>query len=245
MGASSPVVRQQSRIILWGAVVAFTPFLIWVGLSEDWEYGKRGPEGGWGKVPGIDIGNYPSHPTMAIHQFPLEDWMFENCFTIAVRATVYDQNNNGEAADGLINSGDFLTLSWNEPFCLEKCDDPGTHTFVFWENNPETWPYGITVGAAYYSEELAIQVMQEGEGIPNDMTYNLFDEIIAAKLNIAIGNTSYCIIETLDAADIWMEEYGPVGSGVTSSSPEWNEGEQLISILTNYNNGILCANSGD
>jgi signal transduction histidine kinase len=33
LSAGSPVVKQQSRIILWGAIVAFAPFIIWVLLS--------------------------------------------------------------------------------------------------------------------------------------------------------------------------------------------------------------------
>ncbi|HZY43875.1 MAG TPA: hypothetical protein VFF70_03920, partial [Anaerolineae bacterium] len=32
--ADSPVVKQQSRIILWGALVAFTPFLVWIILQS-------------------------------------------------------------------------------------------------------------------------------------------------------------------------------------------------------------------
>ncbi|HET7375918.1 MAG TPA: GAF domain-containing protein, partial [Anaerolineae bacterium] len=31
--ANSPVVKQRSRIVVWGAVVAFAPFIIWIGLS--------------------------------------------------------------------------------------------------------------------------------------------------------------------------------------------------------------------
>jgi hypothetical protein len=147
---------------------------------------------------------------------------------------------NGEAADGFINNGDYLTYSFNEPFCLEKCEDPGTLDVSYWENNPELWTKGVIIGGVFYSEELAIQIMK-GITTSEDMSNVLFQELVSAKLNVDLGNTSYCIIEAIEAADAWMEENGPVGSGILSNNPAWDTGNSLSNQLESYNNGLLCA----
>jgi len=220
--------------------------LVWVGVTDDWEYGRDGPVGGWSAVPDINLLRYDaSKPTNALHQIPLEDWMFDDCFVVAVRLALDDPNINREAPKAFINHGDYISYTWNEPFCLEGCDDPGTYTTTYWEDNPDAWPYGLTIGGQFYSEQLAIQLMKADDGTSGDMTYTMFDQIIAAKLNVAIGNTSYCVAETIEAADLWLENYGPVGSGVFSTSPAWSEGAPLANMLNNYNNGTLCAESGE
>ncbi len=160
---------------------------------------------------------------------------------MAVRVTVRDHYRNwGESADGFINHGDYLTYTWNEPFCLEKCIDPGTQNVNYWENNPEAWPKGVTVGGIFYSEQLAIQIMK-GITTNDDMSNVLFEELVSAKQNVDLGNTSYCIIEAIEAADAWMEENGPVGSEILSAHPAWNTGNSLANQLESYNNGLLCA----
>ncbi len=75
----------------------------------------------------------------------------------------------------------------------------------------------------------------------DDMSNVLFEELVSAKLNVDLGNTSYCIIEAIETADAWMEENGPVGSGILSSNPAWNTGNSLANQLESYNNGLLCA----
>jgi len=216
---------------------------VWVGLEEDWINGKEGPEMGWRiAIPGVDVVEYSADPSTCMHQIPLEDWMFENCFVIAARAGVRHPEKEWESADGFVNHGDYLTYSWNELFCLEKCIDPGTYSSEYWISNPTEWPNGLTIGNIFYSIELAIQKINGGNS-SEDMTYTLFEQLVAAKLNVAFGNTSYCIFESIEAADSWMEEYGPVGSGISSSSPAWNEGRSLFLELTNYNTGALCADS--
>jgi hypothetical protein len=139
-----------------------------------------------------------------------------------------------------INNGDYLTYSWNEPFCLDPCEDPGTQTKIFWKNNPDVWTKGVTIGGVFYSEELAIQIMK-GITTNDDMSNILFEELVSAKLNVDLGNTSYCIIEAIEAADTWMEENGPVGSGILSGHPSWDTGNSLANQLKNYNNGLMCA----
>jgi hypothetical protein len=214
--------------------------LVWIGKSEDWPYGKKGPLGGWSAYPDIEVVRFPDRPTIAVHQIPLEDWMFEDCFRLAVRLSLEDPELNRTAPKALVNHDSYSTYSWNDPFCLEKCIDPGTHSSDYWKNNPDVWPYGLTIGNSFYSIELAIQALYEGES-SQDVTYTLFEQIVAAKLNVALGNNSYCIAETIEDADAWLEQYGPVGSGITSTSSAWDEGRPLYLQLTNYNAGFLCA----
>ncbi len=213
---------------------------VWVGLSEEWREGRDGVEGGWDSLEGIDINRFPTNPTSGIHQIRLEDWMIENCFTVAVRILTIDQDENLAASDSFINNGDYLTYSWNEPYCLQKCNDPGTLNVNYWENNPDVWTQGVSVGGVFYSEELAIQIMK-GITTTEDMSNMLFEELVSAKLNVDLGNTSYCIVEAIATADTWMEENGPVGNGILLGNPAWDTGNSLANQLKNYNNGLMCA----
>ena len=101
----------------------------------------------------------------------------------------------------------------------------------------------ITIGGVTYTEAEAIGIMMTSE--QGDKTYTMFRALVAAKLNVLIGNESSCIAETIAAADVWMTTYGPVGSGVGDEDPAWHEGEPLNETLDNYNNGLLCAPSRD
>ena len=72
----------------------------------------------------------------------------------------------------------------------------------------------------------------------------MFGALVAAKLNVLIGNPSSCIEDTIADADDWMAAYGPVGSGVRAKSDAWQvDGESLYEMLDDYNNGLLCAPS--
>jgi hypothetical protein len=220
----------------WKAIYTY----VWVGLSKDWIEGRDGPEGGWRSVEGIDIRHFPTSPTSAIHKIRLEDWMFNECFIVAARVLTRNPDGKESSSNSFINNGEFLTYSWNEPFCLEKCDDPGTLSVSYWENNPSVWTKGVTVGGVFYSEELAIQIMK-GITTSDDMSNVLFEELVSAKLNVFLGNTAYCIVDAIEAADAWMEENGPVGSGILSNNPAWDTGNSLSNQLESYNNGLLCA----
>ena len=214
--------------------------LVWVGNSTDWDYGRDGPEGGWATVPNMNVLRFDNRPLNVLHQIPLEDWMLRGCFTIAVRLALDDLEDNRNAIKAFINHDEYLTYMWNEPFCLEECVDPGTQNVSYWENNPDVWTKGVTIGGVFYSEELAIQIMK-GINTSNDMSDVLFEELVSAKLNVELGNTSYCIIDIIEAADTWMEENGPVGSGILSDHPAYDTGNSLVSQLESYNNGLMCA----
>jgi hypothetical protein len=118
---------------------------------------------------------------------------------------------------------------------------PGTGTPGYWMNHPEAWPANqILIGNIIYPKANAIALMKMA--VMKDMTYVMFASLVAAKLNVAIGNASGCIAETIVTADVWMTAY-PVGSGVAAggiSSP-WRIGEPLYKMLDSYNNGLLCA----
>ena len=117
---------------------------------------------------------------------------------------------------------------------------PGTGTPGYWMNHPEAWPANqILIGGVIYPKANAIALMQMA--VTRDMTYAMFPALVAAKLNVAIGNASSCIAETIAAADAWMTTY-PVGSRVASggASSPWRIGEPLYFLLDQYNNGLLC-----
>jgi len=121
-----------------------------------------------------------------------------------------------------------------------RTEGPGTGTPGYWKNHPEAWPVPtITIGGILYTKEEAIAVMQSAT--KSDKTYNMFEQLVAAKLNVLAGNDASCINATILAADLWMATYGPAGSGVKASSAAWAIGEPLATTLDRYNNGQLCA----
>jgi hypothetical protein len=121
-----------------------------------------------------------------------------------------------------------------EPPCQPGCGTPG-----YWKNHPDAWPVDeISIGGTTYTRAKAIAIMKTSAG--GDKTYTLFMHLVAAKLNVLIGNDDSCVADTIDDADAWMSLH-PVDSGVSGSSDAWKEGEPLKDLLDAYNNGQLCA----
>lgn len=126
-------------------------------------------------------------------------------------------------------------------------DSPGTGTPGYWKNHPEAWPMEaeeIEIGCAVYDKYIAIDLMGAPE--KGDKRYTIFRALVAAKLNIMIGNESDCLydddISVIEEADAWLcENTQPVGG----RDPAWRYGEALYCILDAYNNGFLCAPSRD
>jgi PKD repeat protein len=119
---------------------------------------------------------------------------------------------------------------------------PGTGTPGYWMTHPDAWPVEeITIGGETYTKAEAIELMLNDS--KQDVTYNMFQALVAAKLNVLIGNDDSCIAATIADADAWMATYGPVGSGVKAGGKDspWREGAPLFSMLQEYNNGYLCA----
>jgi hypothetical protein len=121
--------------------------------------------------------------------------------------------------------------------------NPGTGTPGFWKNHPDAWPVtSITVGGKSYTRAQAISIMKKSVG--GDKTLSMFPQLVAAMLNVMIGNDDSCIEDTIAAANAWLAA-NPVGSGVKASSGAWSQGSPLHSQLDAYNNGQLCAPSRD
>ncbi len=121
-------------------------------------------------------------------------------------------------------------------------DSPGTGTPGYWMNHPEAWPVSsITIGGRGYTMDEAIMFMKAP--VANDKTYTMFAALVAAKLNVMIGNDASCASAAIAAADAWIAPYriglDPVSAGGKNSP--WRTGEPLYLILDNYNNGLLCA----
>lgn len=116
---------------------------------------------------------------------------------------------------------------------------PGTGTPGYWMNHPEAWPVEwIVIGGVTYTKDEAIAVMKMPTS--TDMTYVMFQHLVAAELNVLIGNASGCVASTITQAQAWMTTY-PLGSRVGARSSAWTVGDPLKNVLDNYNNGLLCA----
>ena len=113
---------------------------------------------------------------------------------------------------------------------------PGTGTPGYWKNHTEAW-LGVTIGGVYYTSNQAAALMGK---VSKDKTISLFSQLVAAKLNVEIGNDSSCIAATITEADNWMMLH-PVGSNIAASSAYWQQIAQAHKDLDDYNNGRLCA----
>jgi len=121
---------------------------------------------------------------------------------------------------------------------------PGTGTPGYWKNHPDAWPVeAITIGGVTYSKADAIGWLKTNN--KHDKTITMFRALVAAKLNVLIGNEDSCITGTIAAADAWMAADGPVGSKVRANSDAWQTGEWMYEALDAYNNGELCAPARD
>jgi hypothetical protein len=116
----------------------------------------------------------------------------------------------------------------------------GTRTQGYWKTHASEWTCtSIRVGCTTYSREQAIAIMDAS--VRGDMTYAMFEQLVAAKLNVAGGSYASCILSTISAAETWLCAH-PVGSNVGSSSSAWTSGaDDLHEMLDDYNNGRLCA----
>lgn len=103
----------------------------------------------------------------------------------------------------------------------------------------DRWPVdSLTVAGVTYTKDQAIRLMSKSP--KNDMTYLLFAQVVAAKLNVLMGNNSQCIDADIERAETWLVAH-PLGSGVAISSAAWKEITPAFKNLSNYNKGRLCA----
>jgi hypothetical protein len=141
--------------------------------------------------------------------------------------------------------GIFILISSQASFASDPCEcQPGTGTPGYWMNHPEAWPVDeITIGGVTYTKDEAIFEMNSP--VAGDKTYTLFPALVAAKLNVFVGNAAHCVAYYITYADNWMADNGPVGSGIEASEEWQSGGECSYIVLDNYNNGYLCAPSRD
>jgi|GEM_PF-1515834 len=120
----------------------------------------------------------------------------------------------------------------------EAFPNPGTGTPGYWKTHPEAWPAStIVIGGKTYTRDQAISYLNTTK---KDRTYTMFQDLVCAQLNTAIGNDPTCISSVMSAANTWMTQH-PVGSRVSGSSSAWVEGDPIHQQLDAYNNGQLCA----
>jgi len=116
----------------------------------------------------------------------------------------------------------------------------GTGTQGYWKNHLSAWPLAsITVGGQTYTASVANNLMKHPT--KGDKTWNMFQQLTAAILNVANGTDSSCISDVIAAGNAWLAA-NPPGSGVKANSDPWaNPGDDIHSTLDAYNNGHLCA----
>jgi len=131
--------------------------------------------------------------------------------------------------------------STNFGFFQNTASNPGTGTIGYWKNHPEAWPVStITIAGHTYNVSQAIWWFNN---VSKDKTTMMFAQLVAAELNVKLGNDGSCINPTIAAADAWLTQH-PLGSNVAGSSDAWSgggHGQQLEQALDAYNNGLLCA----
>jgi hypothetical protein len=142
----------------------------------------------------------------------------------------------GETLTRTVVDADVLTYDFGYRFPPSVC----VVTAGIWRTiYKDRWPVSsITVAGVTYTKEQAILIMSTAP--QNDMTYQLFAQIVGAKLNILAGNPSSCIDASIETAETWLMTH-PLGSGVTLTSPAWREIMFIFKDLDNYNKGRLCA----
>ena len=133
---------------------------------------------------------------------------------------------------------DLASGSLLQPLAIVTTGCPGAGTPGYWKNHPEAWPVdGIDVGGIWYDKASAIEMMNRP--VKGNKAVSLEFHLIAAKLNVLVGNPASCILDTIIAADAWLEQYG--GERVTAGSAAWAEAAPLHQMLVDYNEGRLCA----
>jgi len=119
---------------------------------------------------------------------------------------------------------------------------PGTGTIGYWKNHPEAWPVdSIVIGGVSYTKDGAIAVMKEKSPPGGDKWLDLFAQLVAAKLNVAVGNESSCVDAIILSADAWLAANSGLRPVRASSSAWQSSGSGLHYTLDEYNNGNLCA----
>ena len=110
------------------------------------------------------------------------------------------------------------------------------------------WPEGveeIVIGGETFSKAEAIKYLKMNKAKGNKCL-TMFNGLVAANLNVINGAQSWCVDDTIDAADDWFADFCAgedlASNPLPASDPVWGTiGEPLYWTLDDYNNGRLCA----
>ncbi len=221
----------------WG----FDATYLFIGDYNNLEYLENGININW-HAGNVVTKTYEDKPVSVSRILELKN--LPECFGIATKVRVSNSDGGKAYPRAFLNIENEYKYPWLEgyEYCVQNCcgDSPGTGTQGYWRNHSSAWPVDvITIGGITYSKKEAIDLMDApGKG---DKTYNMFEQLVSAKLNVMIGNCSICIDGIIANADTWMAE-NKIGSGVEANSDIWQEAAGYWhTMLDDYNNGKLCA----
>lgn len=221
----------------WG----FDATYLFIGEYSSLVFKENGINIDW-NADNINIETYEANPVSVSRILELKN--LPECFGIATKVRISNSDGGNAYPRAFLNIEDAYKYPWKEgyEYCVQDCcgNSPGTATQGYWRNHSSAWPVdAIIIGGITYSKEEAIDLMDApGKG---DKTFNMFEQLVSAKLNVLIGNCSTCIDEIIANADAWMAEH-PIKSNVKANCSAWQEGAGTWhTMLDDYNNGKLCA----
>ncbi len=152
-------------------------------------------------------------------------------------------NDAGGSAQQIQMPGGFASQEFDFGFTASEVVvvSPGTGTQGYWKNHPEAWAAAggsVLIGGTTYTWDTAVEYMGK---VSKNKVISLFVQLVAAKLNVAIGNDASCIAARIAEADAWMALHPVEGPAVLASSTEWLQIAAAHKDLDDYNNGRLCA----
>jgi len=123
-----------------------------------------------------------------------------------------------------------------------ECPPPGggtcPHTQGFWKTHPQAWPVmSLDLGGENYTQTEAIDLFNTP--VRGDASVNLGHQLMAAKLNLAVGSDPAPIQQTIADSDAILMGGGRIPQGIASSSATGQSMTALASMLDDYNNGLL------
>lgn len=140
-------------------------------------------------------------------------------------------------------------------YCMPGCEEfvdanfgyrlkypPCPESSCYWKHYYCKWPISeITIGGITYSKARAICLMYKSDC---DKSYEMFEVLATAMLNVAKGCDSAPINDALYAAQEWMAEHAP-GSKVSCYSQAWRTGWAIAYKLNKWNSGWYCGGCWD
>lgn len=131
-------------------------------------------------------------------------------------------------------------------FGYKRTNPPGAKSLSYWVNNPDEWPCeSVTVGSISYTKAQAIVLLKKPTSV--DKTLAMANQLIVAKLNMAIGVSSACISTVVSNSEAWVRRYPPGSARKVTARQhrcggydpgfDWSTGSPLHSQLSLFNRG--------